>query len=184
MTSFELMLKGGESGDRAIVPHQPEESHLLEMITPEKGKALMPQDKPPLSSAEIERITRWIAQGAQNDSPPQSASRYDAAHPPEYTRLPVIPALAFSPDGSFLAIAGFHEVLLWKADGSELLGRLVGLSERIESLAFSPDGKRLAVTGGLTCSNGRSAGLGYRQAQAYTFCTRHIRHSLWRELVS
>ena len=69
-------------------------------------------------------------------------------HPPEYTRLPVIPALAFSPDGSLLAVAGFHEVLLWKADGSELVGRLVGLSERVESLAFSPDGKKLAVTGG------------------------------------
>ena len=60
----------------------------------------------------------------------------------------MIPALAFSPDGSLLAVAGFHEVLLWKADGSELVARLVGLSQRIESLAFSPDGKRLAVTGG------------------------------------
>ena len=49
MTSFDLMLKGGESGDRAIVPSQPGESHLLEMITPENGKAQMPQDKPPLS---------------------------------------------------------------------------------------------------------------------------------------
>jgi WD40 repeat protein/mono/diheme cytochrome c family protein len=148
MTSFELMLKGGESNDRAIVPHRPEESHLLELITPEKGKALMPRDGAALSSNEIELIARWIAQGALDDSPPQLASRYDAAHPPEYTRLPVIPALVFSPDGSLLAVAGFHEVLLWKADGSELLGRLVGLSERIESLAFSPDGTRLAVTGG------------------------------------
>ena len=72
----------------------------------------------------------------------------------EYTRLPVIPALAFSPDGSLLAVAGFHEVLLWKSDGSELVGRLVGLSERIESLAFSPDGKKLAVTGGLPARMG------------------------------
>ena len=40
-------------------------------------------------------------------------------------------------------------MLLWKADGSELVARLVGLSERIESVRFSPDGKRLAVTGGL-----------------------------------
>ena len=69
-------------------------------------------------------------------------------HPPEYTRLPVIPALAFSPDGSLLAVAGFHEVVLWKADGSEPVGRLVGLSERVESVSFSPDGKKLAVTGG------------------------------------
>ena len=149
MTSFDLMLKGGESGDHAIVPLQPGESHLVEMITPENGKAQMPQDKPALSSAEIDLITRWIAQGAQNDSPAKAGSRYDMAHPPEYTRLPVIPALAFSPDGSLLAVAGFHEVLLWKSNGTELVGRLVGLSERVESLSFSPDGKRLAVTGGL-----------------------------------
>ena len=29
----------------------------------------MPQDKPPLSAAEIELITRWIAQGAVDDTP-------------------------------------------------------------------------------------------------------------------
>ena len=50
MTSFDLMLKGGESGDRAISPSRPEESHLLEMITPENGKAQMPQDRAPLRS--------------------------------------------------------------------------------------------------------------------------------------
>ena len=55
---------------------------------------------------------------------------------------------------TILAVGGFHEVLLWKADGSELVGRLVGLSERIESLAFSPDGKKLAVTGGLPARMG------------------------------
>ena len=76
------------------------------------------------------------------------------AHPPEYTRLPVIPALAFSPDGELLAVAGFHEVILWKSDGTESVGRLVGFSERIESLSFSPDGKRLAVTGGLPATMG------------------------------
>ena len=149
MTAFDRLLKGGESDDRAIVPGKPAESHLIEQITPDKdGKAEMPQNKPPLSAGEIELITRWIAQGASDDTPRNAQARYDMDHPPEYTRLPVIPALAFSPDGSLLAVAGFHEVLLWKADGSELVGRLVGLSERVESLAFSPDGKKLAVTGG------------------------------------
>jgi WD40 repeat protein len=47
-----------------------------------------------------------------------------------------------------LAISGYHEVLLHKGDGSEIVARLIGLSERIESIAFSPDGKRLAVAGG------------------------------------
>ena len=154
MTSFDFMLRGGDSDDKAIVPSQPGESHMLEMIKPENGKAEMPKGKPPLSSGEIELITRWIAQGAQNDLPQKSKSQYDMAHPPEYTRLPMIPALAFSPGGELLAVAGFHEVILWKADGSESVARLVGLSERIESLAFSPDGKRLAVTGGLPATMG------------------------------
>jgi WD40 repeat protein len=39
-------------------------------------------------------------------------------------------------------------VLLWKADGSELLARLVGLSERVQTVRFSPDGKKLAACGG------------------------------------
>jgi WD40 repeat protein len=47
-----------------------------------------------------------------------------------------------------LAASGYHEVLLHKPDGSGIVGRLVGLSERIQALKFSPDGKRLAVAGG------------------------------------
>ncbi|MFO0893120.1 MAG: c-type cytochrome domain-containing protein [Isosphaeraceae bacterium] len=148
MTAFERLSKGGDSGEPAIVPGKPEESHLVELITPHAGKAEMPQNKPPLADSEVALISQWIAQGAGDDSPRNLGRRYDMEHPPEYTRLPVIPAVAFSPDGSLLAVAGFHEVLLWKADGSEPVGRLVGLSERVESLAFSPDGKRLAVTGG------------------------------------
>ncbi|NDB77838.1 MAG: hypothetical protein EB141_19710, partial [Verrucomicrobia bacterium] len=68
---------------------------------------------------------------------------------PVYSLPPVITSLDYSPDGKLLAVAGFHEVLLHQANGSGLVARLVGLSERIESVKFSPDGKRLAVAGGL-----------------------------------
>jgi WD40 repeat protein/mono/diheme cytochrome c family protein len=149
MTAFDRMLAGGESKDAAIVPKKPEESHLVELITPLEGKAEMPRDKPALVPADLDLIKNWIAQGAIDDTPEKARARYDAEHPPVYTRPPVIPAVDYSPDGQLLAVAGFHEVLLWKADGSELVARLVGLSERIESLRFSPDGSKLAVTGGL-----------------------------------
>jgi WD40 repeat protein len=154
MTAFDRLKKGGESGEPAVVAGKPGESHLLDMITPQDGQAEMPQNRPPLSASDIELVTRWISQGAVDDSPRNARVRYDMTHPPEYTRRPVIPALAFSPDGLLLAVAGFHEVLLWKSDGSELVGRLVGLSPRIESLAFSPDGKKLAATGGLPARMG------------------------------
>jgi WD40 repeat protein len=74
-----------------------------------------------------------------------------------YRTLPAISAFAWSPDGSVLAVAGFHEVLLHSGDGSRILGRLVGHSPRIESLVFSPDGKQLAVAGGAASEYGEIA---------------------------
>ena len=149
MTSFDKLMTGGESGDKAILPGKPDESNLLDLITPSDGKAEMPQGKPPLSATEVRLIRDWIAQGAADDTPANARQRFDKDHPPLYTRQPVVASLDFSPAGELLAVAGFHEVLLHKADGSELVARLVGMSERIESVRFSPDGKRLAVTGGL-----------------------------------
>ncbi|MDR3638179.1 MAG: DUF1553 domain-containing protein [Isosphaeraceae bacterium] len=154
MTAFDRLVAGGESKTAAVVPSKPADSNLVELITPHDGKAEMPKDKPPLSAGEIELIGRWITQGAVDDTPANAQQRFDKDHPPVYSRLPVITALDYSPDGQFLAVAGFHEVLLWKADGSELVARLIGLAERIESLRFSPDGARLAVTGGLPARMG------------------------------
>lgn len=148
MTSFESLFKGGESASAAIVPGKPAESNLIAQITPADGKAEMPKGKAPLTPGEIELITNWIAAGAIDDTPESAKVRYDMEHPPTYAVSPVITSLEYSPDGQTLAVSGYHEVLLHKADGSELLGRLVGLSERIESARFSPDGKLLAVTGG------------------------------------
>ena len=148
MTSFDRLLKGGEAEGEAVVAGKPDESALLTLVTAHDGKAEMPRNAPPLGEADVETIKTWIAQGAVDDTPAGAGSKIDAEHPPEYTRPPVVPSLAFSPDGSLLAVAGFHEILLWKADGSELVARLVGLSERVDSLAFSPDGSKLAATGG------------------------------------
>ena len=151
MTDFAKLLDGGESvadGLHAITPKDLDHSLLVKQITPEQGKAEMPPKKAPLAEPDLALIRRWIAEGAVDDTPPNAKQRYDAAHLPVYQRPPVITSLDFSPDGSLLAVAGFHEILLWKSDGSELLARLVGLSERIQTVRFSPDGKFLAAGGG------------------------------------
>ncbi len=154
MTSFDKLLTGGESETAAIVPRKPDESYLMDVITPEDGEAEMPKEKKPLAEGEIALIKTWIAQGAVDDTPADAKVRYDMQNPPVYTLPPVITSLDFSPDGKLLAVAGFHEVLLHKSDGSGLVARLVGMSQRIESVRFSPDGKRLAVTGGLPARMG------------------------------
>ncbi|MEZ6052982.1 MAG: DUF1549 domain-containing protein [Planctomycetaceae bacterium] len=149
MTEFARLVQGGESESAAIVPGKPDESYLVQLITPINGAAEMPKGKPPLSQTDIALIRQWIDQGANDDTPENAKQKYDMDHPPVYSRPPIVTSLDFSPDGKLLAVSGFHEVLLHHADGSGLVARLVGVSDRIESVAFSPDGNRLAVTGGL-----------------------------------
>jgi WD40 repeat protein/mono/diheme cytochrome c family protein len=170
MTSMEGMFKGGESEMPAVVPGKPDESHLLAQITTAEGKAEMPKDKPPLADDQINKIRQWIAEGAKDDTPTSVRATIDADHPPLYEAAPVLTALDFSPDDSLLAASGYHETLLFKGDGSELVARLIGQSERIESIAFSPDGKSLAVTGG---SPGRLGEL-----QVWDVGSRKLKYSL------
>jgi WD40 repeat protein len=148
MSDFKKLLAGGKSKEPAIVPKQPAKSALVKQITPKDGEAEMPKGKPALLPHELERITLWIAQGAVDDTPADAVKHFDEKHPPVYTRPPVIASMDVSPDGTLLAVAGFHEVLLHKADGSGLAGRLIGISERVQSVRFSPDGTMLAVAGG------------------------------------
>ncbi len=148
MTSYAELLKAGESEVPGIVPGKPDESNLIDQITPADGKAEMPKEKPPLHETQIALITRWIAEGAKDDTPASANPVYDADHPPVYQMPPVITSIDYSPDGKLLAISGYHEVLLRSADGAELVGRLIGQSERIEKVVFSPDGKKLAAVGG------------------------------------
>ena len=149
MTDFASLVAGGETGEAAIVPGKPDESYLIQQVTPVDGQAAMPQgDLPPLSEVELLVLRQWIAQGAVDDSPQRAAPAVDADHPPAYHRAPAITSLDVSPDGSLLAVSGFHEVFLVDAASGQRQARLVGLSDRINSVRFSPDGKRLAVAGG------------------------------------
>jgi WD40 repeat protein/mono/diheme cytochrome c family protein len=149
MTSYADLLKKTESDALGIVPGKLAESSVFEQITSKDGKPpKMPEGREPLPTREVQLIRRWIEQGAKDDTPATTKVIVDAAHPPVYELPPVVSAIAYSPDGTLLAVSGYHEVLLQKADGSGLVDRLVGLSERIQSIAFSSDGKRLAVVGG------------------------------------
>jgi WD40 repeat protein/mono/diheme cytochrome c family protein len=148
MTEFVALLKGGEEG-HAVVAGKPAESNLLKLIKPdEKGKVEMPQKAEPLHETQIALIERWIAEGAKDDTPASAKAQYDMAHPPVYVKAPAITSIEYSPDGSMIAVAGYHEVLIHKADSSGIVSRLVGLAERIQKLAWSPDGKKIALTGG------------------------------------
>lgn len=149
MTEVADLMKAADSGKPGVVPGKPEKSYLLDEIRVKGGKAEMPKNGSPLTSAQVALVEAWIKEGAKDDTPASAkAKAIDADHPPVYSAPPVVTSLAFSPNGKQLAVTGYHEVLLYSADGKELQARLVGLSERVQSLAYSPDGKLLAACGG------------------------------------
>ncbi|MGH8245005.1 MAG: WD40 repeat domain-containing protein, partial [Gammaproteobacteria bacterium] len=145
-TTYLEFQKGGRHGTPFVAGH-PEQSLVLKHLTGE-AEPRMPMGMEPLSESEINSFRQWILQGAQDDSALATGSDPAPSEPPVYQASPVITALAYSPDGKVLAVSGNHEVLLHKTEGSGLVARLVGQSERIHSIAFSPDGKTLAAVGG------------------------------------
>ena len=149
MTDHASLLKAGDGGKPGVTPGKPEASFLLDEIRVKDGKAEMPKNGAPLNPAQYQLIETWIKQGAADDTPASAKTKaIDADHPPVYQSPPVITSLAFSPDGERLAVTGYHEILVFTADGAKLLSRFVGLSERVQSIAYSPDGKWLAAAAG------------------------------------
>ena len=59
-------LKGGKSGDPAVVPGKPEESELVRRITTSDEDDLMPplKSKKKLTATQIDSLKRWVAEGA------------------------------------------------------------------------------------------------------------------------
>ena len=76
LTSYEAFRAGGASG-ASFVPGRPQDSSIMRFIG---GTApSMPKNQKPLTSIQVETITRWIAEGATNDTPDIESLQNDAA---------------------------------------------------------------------------------------------------------
>ena len=64
LSSRESALQGGDSETPAIVPGNPDDSLLLELIHPDAGDDIMPPKGTPLSGKQRRLIAQWIREGA------------------------------------------------------------------------------------------------------------------------
>ena len=60
----ELTLKGGDSGDPAIVPGHSADSPLIQLVSETDPTVAMPKKGPHLTPVQIAALARWIDQGA------------------------------------------------------------------------------------------------------------------------
>ena len=74
ITSRTSLLRGGESGERAIVPGKSEQSYLIRLITGQEPDKRMPPEGKPLTPTQIAILRAWIDQGLKmpvvDDAPP------------------------------------------------------------------------------------------------------------------
>ncbi len=169
-------MKGGESP--VIAPGFPEKSKLFQLLTTNDADDRMPQKGDALSAGEIDAIRTWIANGALFDGPDQHAPlaslivRTEPEPPERYPAPWPLLALAFSPDGTELAVGGYHEVTIWNSADGKLLRRIKRLPERIHALAYSIDGKQLLVAGGAPGLSGAAVLCDPQQARIVRFLGR------------
>ncbi len=57
-------IRGGDSGEAAIVPGKAKESRLVSMVSGEEAEAVMPPKGPRLDARQIETLRAWVDQGA------------------------------------------------------------------------------------------------------------------------
>jgi mono/diheme cytochrome c family protein len=86
--SLPSLLKGGESEEPAVIPHNSGESRLIKLITSDDPDLVMPKKGNRLSPDQIATIKAWIDRGAPWGDAPGAEPKYVAPLEPRKVALP------------------------------------------------------------------------------------------------
>lgn len=167
----------GSSGGVVVVAGRSSISLLFQAITNEDEADRMPPNKPPIPTAQIELIRKWIQGGLRESSASKSlvAARDISFHPttvlkldgpppmpeklPHFTPPPVkrplpIIAMAASPRAPLIAVAGHEHVRLLDAVTQKQIGALPFPEGQPNVIRFSLDGGIIMIAGGKPVQSG------------------------------
>ena len=150
LESFDMLMKGGESGP-VIIPGKSTESLLLKLvdggIERDGKKIIMPPGKrKKLTSEEIATIKSWIDSGAKK---PEAVKVRELVLPkiaPKVTPRKPINAVAYA--SKVIAVARYAEVELIAFETRLPLRTLAGHHGNVNAIVFSSDGKQIFAAGG------------------------------------
>ncbi len=147
MTTRETLHEGGENGP-AFIEGSPEESALIEMLSPDADPHMPPKKQ--LSASQIATLSAWVKEGAAWDA----AALREPPSTPRAVPLVALPAsyhpvfaLALSPDSTRLAVGYGNHLVIYDAvaDKPVVLARATFHLDPVQSISWRPDGKQLAT---------------------------------------
>lgn len=149
LESYERALKGGKRGS-AIAAGESDRSRLVMVLEGKAKPAMPPEDNERPTAEEIALLKAWIDAGAKGPqgAAPDPTLLVTPEVPLQTPARQVINAVAYSPDGSLVALAGYDEVRLISPTSHGVVHRLAGHRGNVTAVVFSGDGRKLLAAGG------------------------------------
>lgn len=149
MEDFGRLMRGGEHGP-AVVPGKGDKSRLILVLEKKAEPAMPPEGNEGPTIEEIALLKRWIDAGAKgpDGAEPRMAILVTPRIPPKGPVRRPISALAWSPDGRWLAAARSSEVEILSAADRKPVATLGGHTGQVNDIGFSKDGLLLFAAAG------------------------------------
>lgn len=148
LTSFENVMKGGQSGD-VIEPKNADDSYLIRLIEGRSEPLMPPEGSKGPSKEEIAIIRKWIDAGADKPTKPLIRRLTDVPKiEPRDDARRAITAVTHSKDGRWMAVGRYGSVEVYTLPNQKLVRTLEGMTGNVNDVGFSADGEILFAAAG------------------------------------